>query len=222
MRKSLRRNEGTKVLVVAPHPDDESIGCGGTLCLHARRGDRIAVVYLTSGELGLKHLPRDQAWRTREREANKAAQVLGITRRFYLRLPDWFVGDHAALASKKLGPLLRRLSPDLIYLPHTAEWHPDHQAAWPIVRASLRAARIVGPALRAYEVWTPLREFDQVEDISTVMARKLRALRAHRSQLKEFDYVRAVTGLNQFRGELAARCRYAEVFQSIDLETERL
>ena len=90
------------------------------------------------------------------------------------------------------------------------------------MRAALRSARIVGPALRAYEVWTPLREFDQVEDISSVMARKLRALRAHRSQLKEFDYVRAVTGLNQFRGELAARCRYAEVFQSIDLESERL
>jgi len=44
-----------KVLIIAPHPDDESIGCGGTLCLHARRGDPMAVVYLTSGELGLKH-----------------------------------------------------------------------------------------------------------------------------------------------------------------------
>jgi hypothetical protein len=50
------------------------------------------------------------------------------------------------------------------------------------------------------------------------MQRKLRALRAHKSQLQEFDYVRAVSGLNQFRGALAARCPFAEVFQSVDLK----
>ena len=71
--------------------------------------------------------------------------------------------------------------------------------------------------VRAYEVWAPLSEFDHVEDISRVMPRKLRALRAHSSQLKEFDYERAVRGLNQFRGALAAKCRYAEVFQTTSL-----
>ena len=118
-----------KVLVLAPHPDDESIGCGGTLCLHAGRGDRSAVVYLTSGELGLKHLPTSKAWLAREQEAAKAAQVLGIGERFFLRLPDWCVGDDVAKAAMKLSPLLKRLRPDLIYLPHAQEWHPDHKAA---------------------------------------------------------------------------------------------
>ena len=220
MKKSPSGNKGIQVLTIAPHPDDESIGCGGTLCLHAGRGDSIAVVYLTSGELGLKHLPRNKAWLTREREAEKAARILGIARRFFLRLPDWFVGDNVARATKKLAPLLKRLQPDLIYLPHPEEWHPDHQAALPLVRAALRASRIPKPGLRSYEVWTPLAGYDHVENISAVMPRKMRALRAHRSQLKQFDYARAVTGLNQFRGELAARCRYAEVFQSVDLPTE--
>jgi len=205
------------VLVIAPHPDDESIGCGGSLCLHAQRGDRITGVYLTSGELGLKHLPREDAWRTREREAARAAKILGIARLFFLRLADWFVGDAVEKGAAKLRPILKRAKPDLIYFPHEQEWHPDHKATMPMMRAALKGDRTLTPGLLAYEVWTPLSAHDHVEDISAVMPRKLRALRAHRSQLQAFDYVRAVSGLNQFRGALAARCPFAEVFQSVDL-----
>jgi LmbE family N-acetylglucosaminyl deacetylase len=204
------------VLVIAPHPDDESIGCGGALSLHAQRGDRITVAFLTSGELGLRHLPRNKARRTREREAVQAGKILGVSDWHFLRLPDWFVGDSIGRAASKLSPLLKRMKPELIYLPHAKEWHPDHQAALPVARAALKAAKISKVALLAYEVWTPLTDYDHVENISAVMPRKLRALRAHRSQLKEFDYVRAVSGLNAFRGELAAKCRYAEVFQTVD------
>jgi LmbE family N-acetylglucosaminyl deacetylase len=206
------------VLVIAPHPDDESIGCGGALCLHARRGDRITAVYVTSGELGLKHLPREDARLIREREAARAAKILGIDRMFFLRLADWFVGDAMDKGAAKLRPILKRAKPDLVYLPHEQEWHPDHKAALPMVRAALKDIRTVTPALRAYEVWTPLTAHDHVEDISAVMPRKLRALRAHKSQLHEFDYLRAVSGLNQFRGALAARRPFAEVFQSVELK----
>jgi LmbE family N-acetylglucosaminyl deacetylase len=81
--------------------------------------------------------------------------------------------------------------------------------------------RGVLPELRAYEVWTPLTTHDHVEDITRVIQRKVRALRAHGSQLKEFNYERAMKGLNAFRGELAGKCRYAEVFQTIRLNSAR-
>jgi LmbE family N-acetylglucosaminyl deacetylase len=55
-------------------------------------------------------------------------------------------------------------------------------------------------------------EFDDVEDITPVMDTKLRAVRAYASQLTTFSYDDAVEGLNRFRGELAAKCRYGEVF----------
>jgi LmbE family N-acetylglucosaminyl deacetylase len=104
----------------------------------------------------------------------------------------------------------------LIYLPHPAEWHPDHQAALPVVRAALRRTGLRAPILRGYEVWTPLTEHDHVENITSVMRHKLQAIRAHQSQLAgEFDYERAVIGLNQFRGALAGKCAYAEVFQTL-------
>jgi LmbE family N-acetylglucosaminyl deacetylase len=209
------------ILVIAPHPDDEVIGCGGSLCLHAEQGDRVAVTFLTSGELGLKKLRREQAWAIREAEARKAAKILGIKSLNFLRLPDWCIGDDIPAAAKALATVLRAEQPDLIYLPHPADGHPDHQASLTILRVALKSSRLGLPALRAYEVWTPLATFDQVQDITPVMPRKLRALRAHRSQLGEFDYVRAMRSLNQYRGALAAKSRYAEVFQSIALGRSR-
>ena len=117
-----------------------------------------------------------------------------------------------------LKPVLELENPAVVYLPHEADGHPDHQATLRILRAALRRCRELKPELLAYEVWTPLPEHDLTVDISRVMPRKLRALRAHRSQLGEFDYVRAVTGLNQFRGALAGKCRFAEVFQTLSPE----
>ena len=203
------------ILVIAPHPDDECIGCGGAICRHGQRGDRVHVVFLTSGELGLKELPREQAWNIREQEAREAAKILQLASVEFLRCPDWTLSDAILLASERLAPVLRRLAPELIYLPHPQEWHPDHKVALPVVTQALAANGSAAPRLLGYEVWTPLTEYQHVENISDVMDTKLKALGEHRSQLSQLEYVRAVRGLNEFRGAMAGRCRYAEVFQEL-------
>ena len=213
--------ESRNILVIAPHPDDESIGCGGTLCRHTARGDRVVAVFLTSGELGLEHLPREEAWRVREGEAEAAAEILGLVDLAFLRRPDWFVGEGVDDAAALLRPILSREVPQSIYLPHDREWHPDHRAALAVVWAALQDSGIPAPDLLTYEVWTPLSEYDQVKDITPVMARKLRAVRCYRSQLAGFHYDRAVRGINAYRGALAARCRYAEVFRYAALAAPR-
>jgi LmbE family N-acetylglucosaminyl deacetylase len=205
------------VLVIAPHPDDEVIGCGGAIRLRVERGERVSVVFLTSGELGLKHMPRAKARKIREAEARKSAKLLGLAKLHFLRQPDWMLGNHVSATATALKPLLEQEKPAVIYLPHANDGHPDHQATLPILLAALKRCRGLKPELLAYEVWTPLTEHDVTVDISPVMPRKLRALRAHRSQLGEFDYVKAATGLNQFRGALAGKCRFAEVFQTLSL-----
>ena len=68
------------VLIVAPHPDDEAIGCGGTICLHRQRGDRVHAVFLTSGERGLTGAAPEAARAIRESEARAAAGVLSLDR----------------------------------------------------------------------------------------------------------------------------------------------
>ena len=205
------------ILVIAPHPDDEVIGCGGAIRLRVKRGDQVSAVFLTSGELGLKHLRREQAWKIREAEAKRAAKILGLAKLHFLRQPDWLLGDHAMMSAIALKRVLAKERPDIIYLPHPNDGHPDHQATLPILRAALERCRGLRPELLAYEIWTPLAAPDLAVDISNVMSGKLRALRAHRSQLGEFDYVKAVTGLNQFRGALAGKCRFAEAFETLSL-----
>lgn len=201
------------ILIIAPHPDDESIGCGGAACAHAARGDRVSAVFLTSGEKGLSHLAVEEAWRVREHEAGMAAEVLGIGSLDFLRRPDWFVGQDIAGASAALRPVLEREDPQRIYLPHPGEWHPDHQAALPTLSRALRDSGLAVSEVLVYEVWTPLADHDCVEDVTAFMARKLRAVRCHTSQLAGFRYDRAALGLNAYRGALAGRCRFAEVFK---------
>lgn len=206
------------ILVIAPHPDDESIGCGGAICRHVEAGERVVTVFLTSGELGLKHLPREAAWRVREAEASAAAKVLGFGEMHFLRQPDWTLHEALQPAATALAAILARETPQLVYVPHPREWHPDHQAAVAILQHSLALSRVARPEIRAYEVWTPLAQYDVVIDITTVMPRKLEAIRSHPSQLKEIDYAHAAQGLNAYRGAVAGRVRFAEVFQKLEAD----
>lgn len=207
------------VLVVAPHPDDEAIGCGGSICLHVGKGNRVSVIFLSSGELGLKHLPPDRAMRIREEEAEAAAAVLGVSQLTFLRKPDYYIGDRVEETALALSPVLNSIEPSLIYLPHPGEWHPDHRIAAQVLSLALTKSEIAPPQLLAYEVWTPLTEYDHFKDITEVIRRKLRAIRCYKSQLKGYRYDRAVRGLNMYRGALTLRKAYAEVFHRVQAES---
>ncbi len=201
------------VLVIAPHPDDESIGCGGTICLHADRGDRVAAVFLTSGEMGLTDLSEGDARDMRERESEDAAAILGISSVTFLRRPDQHLEQDTLPAAQALTPILEREKPEVIYLPHERDFHQDHRASVSIVQTAVRASEIATPALLSYEVLTPLTEYDRAEDISPVIRRKLKAVCAYRSQVRQFRYDRALLAMNRFRGVVAGAGRYAEVFR---------
>ncbi len=207
-----------RVLVLAPHPDDEAIGCGGAICLHRRRGDPVYVVFLTSGERYTDNVPAEMNRSLREAEAEQAGRVLDVQGLEFLRLPDLGLSEVIDRAADQLRPVVEIRAPAFIYLPHPEEAHPDHAAALPIVRAALAGLSPPGrlPELRGYEVWSPLGRYDWVEDVSGVMPQKLRAVRCYPSQLRLFRYDAAVRGLNRYRGILGAGSRYAEAFVALD------
>jgi LmbE family N-acetylglucosaminyl deacetylase len=203
----------SRILVLSPHPDDESIGCGGTLLRHVERGDEVQIVFLTSGEKGGHGLSEEKTIRVREREARAAARILRIR-----HLEFWRERDGALCANRKVVARLRRklrqFKPEIIYLPHDREMHPDHRGAVHLLSKVLGRAREKCPDVLMYEVWTPIQQLDEIVDVSPYMEKKLRAVRAYRSQCRVIGFVEAVRGLNRYRGEMHSwpGGNYAEVF----------
>lgn len=202
-----------RVLVLSPHPDDEAIGCGGTLCRHADEGDAVRVVFLTSGEGGGHGAAMADVARTREAEAEQAAQVLGVSALEFWRLQDGALAATEAVRLR-LVKLLADDPPDVIYTTHPGEQHPDHKACARLLRQVLAGPGASRTAVRLFEVWTPLGRMDHIEDISANMDRKLRAIRAYASQNSVLKFDDAVAGLNRYRGEMHSwpGGDYAEVF----------
>jgi LmbE family N-acetylglucosaminyl deacetylase len=206
----------TRVLVISPHPDDESIGCGGTLRNHAVRGDEVRVVFLTSGEKGGHGRPPDETARLREQEARAAADLLGVGEIAFWREPDGAVRSTPGLVAR-MRDELTTFRPDVVYVPHDREQHPDHRAAVELLRAALAGPGAERPEVLMFEVWTPLESFDHVEDVSEAVAVKVAAIRAHASQCAAMKFDEAILGLNRYRGEMHSwpGGDYAEVFRRL-------
>jgi LmbE family N-acetylglucosaminyl deacetylase len=195
----LEKPAGARVMVIAPHPDDETIGCGGTLHKHHLAGDRVTAVFMTDGSKGdalAGGISREALIELREREAQAAAAVLGIDECVFLRNPDTSLQCSAHTVGQ-LSRLLKSLQPDIVYAPSPLETHHDHRAACVIAAHALgEYSRPVQVYL--YEIWTPVTANCVVPiDIE----HKAAAVRCYRSQMDERElFVVAVTNLARYRG----------------------
>lgn len=176
------------VLAIAAHPDDVEITCAGLLIRMADLGYRTAVLDLTRGELGTRGSAE-----IRSREAEAAAQIMGLTLRENADLPDSRLTlDDVSRAA--VAACIRRLRPALVILPSDGQRHPDHNAAAAIGYAGIFAAGlskfpVAGaahrPAQVLYAVADERQEPSFYVDITAQMERKLRAVAAYRSQFDE-------------------------------------
>jgi N-acetylglucosamine malate deacetylase 1 len=214
-----------RILVVAPHPDDEAIGCGGTIRTHVNAGDEVMVVFLTSGENGGHGRAPDETARLREREACAAAEILGVTETEFWRIPDGTVRCEGRVVDR-LRQTLLRWRPSTVFVTHDREMHPDHRAAARIVKQAVQGLNEPDyrPFVFMYEVWTPTERIDHIVDISSVMATKLAAVRAYECQCAVLRFDEAVQGLNRYRGEMHSwpGGDYAEVFRKYRYDLPRL
>ena len=184
-----------RVMIISPHPDDETIGCGGTIRKHVVEGDVVHVELLTSGEKGGHDLATADIAIIREQEAMAAAAILGVAHVECYRQPDGKLRPNRVVVAR----LSKRISdwqPDTIYVPHSAEQHPDHAAALRLVRRSLQAMNLENPPrVLAYEVWTPLQQLDEIVDITPYLETKLQAIAAYETQTRIMNFAAAAEGL---------------------------
>lgn len=174
-----------RVLVFAPHPDDEVLGLGGTLALHAARGDAVRIVIATDGAAGLDGAERQRVSEMRATESRAAARELGLDDVRFLGLADGGLGKEPTLAAK-LAAAVAEFAPDAVYLPSPFEYHADHRAL-SAAAASVLGASSVAEAL-FYGVNVPLAHGVLV-DITGVCAQKRAALTRFSSQAARIDLV---------------------------------
>lgn len=183
-----------RILIIAPHPNDEIIGAGGTIATSSDAGRHVSIAHLTSGEQGSGRLPANRLRPTRQAEAIRAAATVGVpaTQVRFLDLPDGGINPYDIVQFTAVLAMLRSERPDRLYLPHPHDGAFDHEAAFALC---WRAAGMAGsrnfaecgephwvPTVLGYEVWRPIAAPALLQDITPVVERKIAALECYHSQ----------------------------------------
>lgn len=189
------------ILIIAPHQDDESLGCGGTIALATEFGIETYVVFLSDGSQShpaSKKYPHNELIKLREDEAVSALSVLGVHKRniFFMRMPDgglpFSIDPDFDNAVSKLLNLLNVIKPGVVFLPWRRDSHRDHKATWQI---AANAMKLVDKQFIIFEyfiwLWERAAQDDHPKsyegkmcyvDISTAVETKRRAILTHISQ----------------------------------------
>jgi len=200
------------VLVIAPHADDEVLGCGGTMARHAAMGDRVYVLVITRGIPEL--FPPEEIERIRQ-ELRVAHKILGVVDTLFLDFPapKLDVVPEYKLA-EAISNVIRSLQPDILYLPYRGDIHVDHQAVYHAAMVAVRPINNI-PVRRVlcYETLSETEwggPFGDVAfipnvfvDITKFLDKKLEAMSAYRSQLKNPPHprsLRSIEALAYLRG----------------------
>ena len=200
------RFEARRVLVLAPHADDEVFGCGGALADLAARGAAIDVLLVTDGAAGAADEEGRRAIASRRAgESRDALGILGGGTVHEGGMRDRGLGSEGAGLENLIASFLEKTSPDLVFAPSPVETHPDHRAvACALLAVARRPAGDAGARALAratvafFEISQPIRP-NFLFDLTPVLERKRKAVRAFVSQAAERDYAAFVDGLGAYR-----------------------
>lgn len=193
------------VLVLAPHPDDEVFGCGGTISLHADNSGRVQIILLTSGQEGGNP-------DARVLESVAAAKVMGVPPPICWQYRDRQLQYGERLVEQILSAIYQ-FGATVLFAPSLWEVHPDHRATALSAFEALR--RHGGCDLMAYEVGAMLRPNIFI-DITETLAKKRRAMACFKTQLERQRYDLQIEGLSRYRTyTLPKNVEAAEAFEYI-------
>lgn len=185
------------LLVLAPHPDDEVLGCGGLIIAHRERGLPVTVAVMTDGGLGESGKAGDAAYREMRRtECREAAEALGGLDVRFLDMPDGALASRPD-AADRIREVIVDAKPATIVFPSPFEVHPDHRAT---ALLGARALDGIPPPRRVMtcEIGAAMAA-NVLLDITPYMAKKERAVSCYRSQLRHQDLITKLRAQNRAR-----------------------
>ena len=190
----------SKVLVIAPHPDDETLGCGGTLFRHKANGDEIYWLIVTgiSVEIGWSK----DAVIKRDNEIEEVSKKCGFSNVFNLRLPTTKI-DTLPLSDliEKITDVYKKVEPEIIYMPFAYDVHTDHQIISKALQSTLKWFRY--PYIKkVYMYETPSEtEFNFIEtrvfrpnvfvNITKYVDEKIETMKFYAGEIGEFPFPRS-------------------------------
>jgi LmbE family N-acetylglucosaminyl deacetylase len=184
-------------LVLAPHPDDETLGCGATIMRKRAAGTPVQVVIATDGRYWppLSKLSPDALAEMREKEARQAAAILGLSTEniVFLRFEDGRLADRRRLLRDRLADIIDQMKPEEIFVPSIIDAHSDHRVLAELGRELVQARRYRFPRLFEYPIWFWDRRILNIKhllqlrvrtvQIAQFLKRKHKAIEAYRSQV---------------------------------------
>lgn len=201
-----------KILVIAPHPDDEVLGCGATIAKHSKKGDDVYLCIVTK--------PYTPDWseefiKNRPKEIERANEILGIKKTYFL---SFLTVKLDTISQKELNEaisnVVSEVNPDILYIPHKGDLSKDHRL---VFEASLVAVRPINYKIKKVLSYETLSETEwgvAIEpfvpnvyvDISETLDKKIESMKAYRSELKSLLHPRSLEVI-----EVLAKKRGSEV-----------
>lgn len=209
--------ESTKCLIIAPHPDDDVIGCGGFLINHK---DKCDVVCFSSSGIAYKNITAEDRAELRIAEFKKVMAYLGIKKHLIYKtfgIP-YFIDKIKSRFDDYLKDI-NLLEYDYIFMPNPNDNHEEHLYLTNVLIKQFLKETGYKNNLKIvfYEVWSPLSAPNYFLDISNIITEKQKLIGMYESQLVYINYVAKITALNSYRGMLANNVDFAEAYQVINI-----
>ena len=218
------------ILVIAPHPDDEVLGCGGTIYKHYLNKDNVFVAIMTNAFKGAPELFSAKEIDNVRKEALKAHKILGVSETIFFDFPAPRLNQYPTYKiADKISLLIKKHKIDVIYIPHRGDLHKDHES---IYDASLVAAKpLPNQNVKQIFVYETVSETDWSDSVSSnvfvpryfnvirksVLNKKIAAMKCFKSQLKDSPNSRSLENLKNLSSVRGATIghNYAESFDIV-------
>ena len=208
----------SRILVVAAHPDDDVLGCGGTIARHVKEGDEVRTLYMADGVGARDGSGAD----IRYAEAEKANKILGVTDWSSLSFPDNAMDSVRLLdVVKAIETHISDYEPRVIYTHHEHDLNIDHEITHRAIMTACRGyvRKIV---INAFEILSCTEQRNTFKpnvfvDITECIDTKLDAVLQYKSEIRKWPHPRSANGVNtlsMYRGA-AIGVEHAEAFELV-------